>query len=294
MKTKKEKDRGIRVLEWFHSPAAPCRPRPLAGSPSKPQVRKATDVADDTDAKDSFFRLLHFQFTHLVNLNTVASASSSVQSVAAIAFSRFTPLPVRATPDQPSSKPAQSPHKLEQPLIKLEESSASPDQWLSRLVQSSHRPAQSLISPAQPSIKPEQSSNRAVQSLSRLEKPLNRPNQSLNRPVQSLKTPILPQNGLFRLVSHPATRITAGARTPLTRPAGTLSPRRSRGEGRGEGCSFGVFLPLPHALPARNPKAKTGRNPNLCRSRGNEALVSVPPSAFECASSRRHLHLVQL
>ena len=30
-------------------------------------------------------------------------------------------------------------------------------------------------------------------------------------------------------------------RTPLTRPAGTLSPRPTRGEGRGEGCAFGFM-----------------------------------------------------
>ena len=30
-------------------------------------------------------------------------------------------------------------------------------------------------------------------------------------------------------------------RTSLTRPAGTLSPRPTRGEGRGEGCAFGFM-----------------------------------------------------
>ena len=55
----------------------------------KRQLRKATDFTDDTDARDSCFGLLHFQFTHLVNLNSVASASSSMPSVAAIAFSRM-------------------------------------------------------------------------------------------------------------------------------------------------------------------------------------------------------------
>ena len=89
-----------------------------------------------------------------------------------------------------------NPDKLNQPIVKPNQSSAMPDQSLIKIDQSSVSSDQSMVKPDQFSTAPNQSMVKIDQSSSKVDQTLVEPDQTLVEPVHSLASTVKPDHSI--------------------------------------------------------------------------------------------------